>query len=558
MSTVGRDVRHGLGIARIELRRSWRKSVATRRQRLVLLGVLLVFAPMGFFWVSLAHEAGREAAKTGSISLDVLGGQLVLLAVAFVVMSAMRIVQMGRPEGDALLLTATSPRAVLLGLLLHSTLQWVAFLLIPITSLAAGFGLGAGTPVVVAATLIAIFPLLAATTAFGTVLGQLFVLGSLQSRLVRRASQLLGVVLLIVLMGLSYAVFAPDTVGSILPERFSPATVPLGEYVDFLFVGTPFAPSLTATNYLVGGVVIASVPLSFVVADRLAPRLWFADATSSDLLQRDRSAVAEETPDGSVRTSDKSVATRFPPLKRIPSLGIASILWIRWLRVPVRFSPLVFVVVAGIFGLFGAVDDPTSLPWVGGFLGVLAGIYASGAIFGLNPIGDAGDMGIVETLSAMPVRDRVLGHVFAGLWFGVPLTVSGGTLLAWTAGATLVETTVVVVLATVAAVASAGVAVAIGTIFPTLGSTRSYRGYEVATPSQWALVSQTFGTMVLTGIAVLGGASVLFGTELGVDHDRYPVHVVGPILAVCVLVVVGVAGIRFATRHFEPPVSRNG
>jgi hypothetical protein len=80
----------------------------------------------------------------------------------------------------------------------------------------------------------------------------------------------------------------------------------------------------------------------------------------------------------------------------------------------------------------------------------------------------------------------------------------------------------------------------------------------VATPSQWALVSQTVGTMVLTGIAVLGGASVVFAPELGVDLDRYPVHVIGPVLVTGVLLVVGAAGIRFATNHFEAPVSRNG
>ena len=64
--------------------------------------------------------------------------------------------------------------------------------------------------------------------------------------------------------------------------------------------------------------------------------------------------------------------------------------------------------------------------------------------------------------------------------------------------------------------------------------------------------------MVLAGIAVLVGASVLFAPELGVDLDRHPVHVIGPVLAIGVLLVVGAAGIRFATNHFDAPVSRNG
>jgi hypothetical protein len=64
--------------------------------------------------------------------------------------------------------------------------------------------------------------------------------------------------------------------------------------------------------------------------------------------------------------------------------------------------------------------------------------------------------------------------------------------------------------------------------------------------------------MVLTGIAVPGGVSVVFAPELGVDLDRYPVHVVAPVLAIGVLLVAGGAGIRFAINHFEAPVSRNG
>jgi len=46
MSTLGRDMRHGLGIAWIEFRRSVRKSFGTRKRQLTVLGFLALFSPL--------------------------------------------------------------------------------------------------------------------------------------------------------------------------------------------------------------------------------------------------------------------------------------------------------------------------------------------------------------------------------------------------------------------------------------------------------------------------------------------------------------------------------
>jgi len=74
MSTLGRDVRHGLGIARIELRRSIRRSFGTRKRQLTVLGFLALFSPLVVFWGRIAYSAGRDAVEQGSLPIDVLPG----------------------------------------------------------------------------------------------------------------------------------------------------------------------------------------------------------------------------------------------------------------------------------------------------------------------------------------------------------------------------------------------------------------------------------------------------------------------------------------------------
>jgi len=86
MSTLGRDMRHGHGIAWIEFRRSVRKSFGTRKRQLTVLGFLALFSPLVVFWGRIAYSAGQDASGQGSLPLDVLGIQVTLLVLVFVVM----------------------------------------------------------------------------------------------------------------------------------------------------------------------------------------------------------------------------------------------------------------------------------------------------------------------------------------------------------------------------------------------------------------------------------------------------------------------------------------
>lgn len=552
MSALERDVRHGLGIARIEFRRSVRKSFGTRKRQLTVLGFLALFSPLMIFWGRIAYSAGREVAEQGSFPLDILGIQVTLLVLVFVVMGALREVQQGRPEGDALLLTATSPRAVLVGVTIHSTIQLVGFVLLPTLLFAGGFALGAGTPSVLLTTVLAVIPLFTAVSILGTVAGQLVVLGLLESRVLRTVSRIFGLVLLLVLMALSYAAMAPVMGVSEPLAPLATVALPAIQYLAFVFVGTPFGPELDAGAFLVGGVVLTSVPALFAVANRLAPRLWFADATPAGLMQRDTASVTGTTPTTEGATGRPVRA--FPPRFGPRSLAIALGLWTRWLRIPVRFSALFPLVIVLVTALFTAVGDPASLPTVVGGVLVFAGVYVSGAVFGLNPLGEAGEMRTAEFLSTTTPRTLVLGHVFAGLLVGTPVAVGGAVILSAAMDLSAPAALAVGVLIVVLTVAGGGVAVGIGSILPSMDAKRTYRGYEVATPSQWALVAYMITTILLAAVAAMGAMLVLLASDTGTGS---PIFVVGSGLVVMILLTAGYTGFRVAIGRFGAPPYRD-
>jgi membrane protease YdiL (CAAX protease family) len=552
MSTLGHDIHHGVGIARVELRRSLRKSFGTRKRKLAVLGFLALFSPTLFFWGRIAYDAGQKAVRQGELPIDLLGVQLSLLVVVFTVMGALRVVQQGRPDGESLLLTATSPRAVLLGQTVHSTIQLVGVVLFPTVLFAGAFAFGAGQLSVLLTAVLAVGLLFTAVSILGTVVGQLVVLGLLRSRRLRAASRGFGLVLLLVLMALSYASVAPLVGETELLAPLATVTVPATLYLSFVFAGTSLGPEVGVGSLVVLGSVLASIPLLLTVATRLVRRLWFADATPTGLIQRDESTSTATLPT-TTRVGDSQA---FPPRTGPRPLSVALGLWTRWLRIPVRFSPLFPLVIVLVMAVVGVINTPEQVPLVIGGVLVFTGAYVSGGIFGLNPLGEAGEMRTVEFLSSTSSRTLVLGHVLAGLLVGTPVSVLGAAMLAVAMGLSAPVALVLGVLAVVLTIASSGVAVGIGSILPSRDAHRTYRGYEVATPSQWALIAYMVAVMFLVIIAAAGTLFVLLASDPGV---RSPLFLVAAGVAAVVLLTIGYGGVRVATGRFdEPPYRQTG
>jgi membrane protease YdiL (CAAX protease family) len=114
-------------------------------------------------------------------------------------------------------------------------------------------------------------------------------------------------------------------------------------------------------------------------------------------------------------------------------------------------------------------------------------------------------------------------------------------------GLSVPTTLAIGILTVVSTVASGGAAVGIGSILPSTDAHRTYRGYEVATPSQWALVAYMITAMLLVVVAAMGALLVLLSSDTGTAS---PLFVAGSGLAALVLLTVGYAGLRVAVGRF--------
>jgi len=389
-----------------------------------------------------------------------------------------------------------------------------------------------------------VLPLFTAVSILGTVVGQLVVLGLLESRVLRTASRVLGLVLLLVLMALSYAAMAP-VMG---------VSEPLAPWLSWHYPLSSTSRSCSSERHSVRHSTRArsslegrrrECPSSIRSGDSVGPRLWFADATPAGLMQRDTASVTGTTLAAEGATG-RSVQA-FPPRLGPRPLAVALGLWIRWLRIPVRFSALFPLVIVLVAALFTAVGDPSSLPLVVGGVLIFAGVYVSGAVFGLNPLGEAADMRIVEFLSPTTPRTLVIGHVLAGLLVGSPVGVAGAAILAAAMDLSAPTALAIGILTVVLTIASGGAAVGIGSVLTSTDAQQTYRGYEVATPSQWALVAYMVTAVLLVVVAAMGAVLVLLSSDTGTGSSLF---VAASGLAAVILLSVGYAGFRVAVGRF--------
>ena len=352
-------------------------------------------------------------------------------------------------------------------------------------------------------------------------------------------------------MALGYASVAPVVGETELLEPLTTVTVPATLYLSFVFVGTSLGPGIGVGSLTVMATVLVSIPLFLAVATRLVRRLWFADATPTELMQSD-----ESTSTPFPTTTEAGDSRSFPPRTGPRPLSVAFGLWIRWLRIPVRFSQLSPLAIVLAMSVVGVISTPEQLPLVIGGVLVFAGAYVSGGIFGLNPLGEAGEMRTVEFLSSTSSRTLVLGHVLAGLLVGTPVALLGAVSLVAVMNLSAPVAAALGSLAVVLTFASSGVAVGIGSVLISKDAHRMYRGYEVATPSQWALITYMFAVMFLSIIAAAGTLLVLLSGDPGFQS---PLFITAAGVVAVVLLTIGYGGTRVATGRFdESPYLQTG
>lgn len=471
-----RDLRAGLSIAHVELRRSLRTVLGDRRRVASGLVVAAVVALPYLGILGTAHAAGaRVAAGEDGVATALRGafpaavGGLILLA------TVQRVAESSVPDGAELLLTAARTPAVVLGELLSATATLYATLAVLLGPGLVAFALGASSPATVPLALAMALPVVT----FAATVGYLLALsGAVLGRRLPHVTGLkfgayVGGMVLVGLSGPLVAEYAESGASGPI-ERV--AAVPVADYAPLALVGTPagvVTPAGVATGLGLCLVTVGGV----LAAPRLAAHLWFTDVGGDDGAVAERYAAV---PRAFAGTPSLRVAWRYLLLAR---------------RAPRRLVHLT-VFLFMLFPLTGVVvAEPGAIPAVASGTALVFGALLSGAAFGLNPLGDEGDVlpGLIVT--GVGGRRLVRGRLLAGLSVGLPLALVGAVGL-WLSLA-LDARVGLGLLAGVGpvAVAAGCVALGMGAAVPKFESEEIF-GVETVHPSRIPLLLYVYGGLV--------------------------------------------------------------
>lgn len=499
------DLERGSLIARLEFARSVRR-VRGDRNQLLALGITAV---LGFLLVLLALPAVYErgvAVREGRASVVTgVRHQVTLLAIGLCSLFAFRTVtRLYRIDREPLVLTATSSRAVVLGLL-GAELARVAANVGPAALLLLGaFVLGAGAPVSGVVIPLVLLPVVLSAAVCGYLvgLGVRYVGRSLPGS--SRAKTMLWP-LLFALLFIGSQVLGrriADEGLSVIIGPLEPlfAVSPITAYGDLLFLGSPLRQPIRPQAGLVALGFVCSVPLGIAVATRLAQRLWIADPEIGGSPGRFLGFGSGER--------GRSEVPR--PFRWTTSGRIAWWYLVRASRSPGRMIHLVvplLLVASSVVPMVeagGLARDVDRLLRYGTMGSPVVGALFGGAALCLNPLGDDERMLPVLVLVATDPRRLVGGRVLAALVVGFPLSVLGPLVLGLVGPASSVATLCYAALGATLTVASGGIGVGLGATFPRYGTTTAW-GVDTVVPSTIA----TIGHPCLVGLLGVVGVLLL-------------------------------------------------
>jgi len=476
------DLRVGLSIARVELLRSLRTVLGDRRRVASGIVVAAVVALPYLGVLGAVHDAGaRVAAGDDSLVTALRGAFPATLGGLILLATVQRVAESSVPDGAELLLTAARTPAVVLGELLSATATLYATLAVLLGPGLVAFALGANSPATVPVALAAALPVVA----FAATVGYLLALsGAVLGRRLPHVTGLkfgayVGGMVLVGLSGPLLAEYAESGAAGPL-ERI--AAVPVTDYALLALLGTP-AGVVSLAGVATGlGLCLVTVG-GILAAPRLAAHLWFTDVGSG------RGAVTERYAD----------VPRF--FAATPSLRVAWRYLLLARRAPRRLVHLT-VFLFMLFPLTGVVvADPGLVPAVASGTAVVLGALLSGAAFGLNPLGDEGDVLPALIVTGVGGRRLVRGRLLAGLSVGLPLAVLGAVGL-WLTLA-LRARIGLGLLAGVGpvSVAAGCVALGMGTAVPKF-ETEEIFGVETVHPSRIPLLLYVYGGLVAVPLGI--------------------------------------------------------
>lgn len=492
-----------VAIATTELRRSIRV-IADDRMKLLLSLVLalLFFAPVLALGVLFLPTLGELVASggipdPGIVSIvEIATGAVAMVWVAVVLLSALRTTtSVGAIDQPAFLLLAAPVRTVVLGRLAAELGRYVLVMLVPGSVLIGAFSYGYGSPRPVAIVAGVVALVLASAVPLG------FLIGIAIRHLItvyEPIARYRTVVVVAVFVAYFFALFLGwfDRIVVVLFTTL--ADGPLGWPGHALLLTVPEVEASHAA--IAAAIAMAAIvgTLAIRVGERAAAYHWFADPakTADTVIEHDRPARLEAVLG---RVADRQVR----------SVAIVAIRRTR--RAPIR---LIYVAYPFLFSLFLLEDvfRTGRLPPYGAVLVSVLVVWASGALFTLNPLGESGSA--LPLVLASPVSGRTLIHglLLAALAISAPFALVVAVGIGFVSPVEFGQW-IALALATAVGIALAPVLGAgIGVRFPRFGSVRITRSREAVMPSKAAFVVYS----LVLALAVGAGLTLSHDAAAGV------------------------------------------
>jgi ABC-2 type transport system permease protein len=355
------------------------------------------------------------------------------------------------------------------GVILAELLLFAVWVFPPALLLAGAFAVGAGTALPIAAVALAVALALASAVPIGFVLGIWFRhLVTVYEPIARyRWALFVG------FWALYFGAIATGRLDVVVGELFvALQDSPLGWLGHVLLVGVPNVPA--STGALVGalvGTALVSVA-AFGVAVTSARVHWFADPARFD--------------DPSKRASSTRLAGLLGGLGRpVRTVTITAIRRTR--RAPIRLLYVAYP----LFGAVGFVQVILETGAVPSFVAVALSLYvvwAAGALFTLNPLGDLGRALPAVVTSTVTGRQTVVGLVVAGALVAVPLGFVVSLALGIASPLPTADVAILVGVTVAGTLVTPALATGIGSAFPRFGSVNVTHNREAVMPSKTAFL----------------------------------------------------------------------
>ena len=507
MTRDGRWVRTAGLIARVGVRRAVRRALARPRRTALL---VLLF---GGTWLNLI-VGGRPEPPTDAATLTFARTARGAAAIGWVAATTLAAVgattSLADVDGRELVVPAAGVRAAFLGTLVADHARRVLVLGVVAVLTLATVVVGRAGPGSLPTGVLAVACVFLTAELVGHVLALGWV-GVTDGGVPKSARLIAGGV------GLLGAAVAVDRLPTVLAVA---ARTPLAAYGDLFLLGTPFdADRGRAVAAFVGSVAVA--PPAYLLAERLARRVWFRDPPAGGASGGRGTAVIDRLVE---------------PVAARPTRAVARRVWLQTVRRP---KTLVFVGIPLLLAATVVIDGdaPTGFPTLLG----LYGAWAAGVGTSLNPLSAEGPG--LPTLLTAPVDGRgvVRGYALAAWTVAVPVVAGTVGVAGPLAGFDTVATLTGVAAGVGLVVGCVPASVAVGVSVPRVDALRATDGDGPLSPSKFAFAGYSL-LVVFLSLPALAGSLLASGAVAAA---------VGVLGTTLLAAGAGVVGYRYAGRQFD-------